>query len=745
MKIVRFFAFLFILFFIPAYSFSSSLEFMQISLLDGDVQIRTEDTEEWVPASINMPLRDGDRIWVPEGGKLELRLRDGTYLRLDERSALEVLTLDKDSFQLYLTEGHAYANFKGQRGSFLQMDTPVSSIRVYDRSIFKADLPGDGLNQISVLKGSVDVESRSGKTTVKSGYALTLKDETYAELSPLGPPDQWEKWNMERDRRLVERRPPSSYLPEELYAYSGDFETNGRWVYAEEYGHVWRPTVVVSVGWAPYRMGRWVWIRGDYVWISYEPWGWVPYHYGRWAFVPVFGWCWVPPVRGAVFWGPGFVAWVRTPTYVAWVPLGPREIYYGHGHYGPHSVNITNVNITNIHVDKRTYKNINVQNAVTVVHHDTFVKGKRMDVKLKENPFLKDKILVGRPDIKHEKTTAMPVIKEVPQSKKPPQPIRDIKVKEIKEKRPLVKEKQVSVFKPESPPKEMTLKVKEGKPVPREVEKARAPKSPQGGTEKSREVKPSEKKMEGSKSMEKGTDKSPEPKPPEKGVEKTKELKLTEKRIEKSQESKPPEGRTEKPKGAEKTKEIRPSERTIEKPPESKQDTKGAERPREMKPPEKTIQKTGPTEKKVEKPQELKSPEKVIEKSKETKPPERTIEKPRELKQEEKGMEKPREIKPPEKGAERLKESRPAERGIQKQRESQSQERGVEKPRETRPPEKVIEKPKESKAPERGMEKQKEFQPQERVIEKSRPQEKAIEKSRDPRSIEKRIQTPQKI
>jgi len=78
-------------------------------------------------------------------------------------------------------------------------------------------------------------------------------------------------------------------------------------------------------------------------------------------------------------------------TYVAWVPLGPREIYYGHGHYGPYSVNITNVNVTNIQVNRTVYKNIYVHNAVTVVHHDTFVKGKRVDVKVKQNPFLRRK------------------------------------------------------------------------------------------------------------------------------------------------------------------------------------------------------------------------------------------------------------------------------------------------------------------------------------------------------------------
>ena len=655
---------------LPVFSHSQTLGDMRISLIDGDVQIRTEDTGDWVPASINMPLRDGDRIWVPEGGKTELQLKDGTSLRLDEKSALEILTLDKDSLQFYLTEGHAYANFKGRKGSLLQMDTPISSVRAYDRSIFRMDIADDGLTQVSVFRGTVDAESKTGRTTIRSGYTLALKEETYAELSPLGPPDEWERWNSERDRRLAERRPPSRNLPQELSAYSSDFEENGRWVYAEEYGHVWTPRVVVSVGWAPYRIGRWVWMRGDYVWISYEPWGWVPYHYGRWAFVPVFGWCWVPPVRGAVFWGPGFVAWVRTPTYVAWVPLGPREIYYGHGHYGPHSVNITNVNITNIHVDKRTYKNINVQNAVTVVHHDTFVKGKRVDLKLKENPFLKDKILVGRPDIKHEKTTAMPVIKEVPQSKRPPEPIRDIKVKEIKEKRPLVKEKQVSVFKPESPPKEMTLKVKEGKPVQRDFEKARTPKPPQGGIEKPREVKPMEKRMEKPKSVEKGVEKPPEARPPEKGKEKAKE--------------------------------IQSPDQKLEKPPKPKQDEKSMERPREMKPPEKTIEKTGPTEKKIEKPQESKSPEKGIEKFKETRPPEKGIEKPKESKAPERGMEKQKEFQPQERVIEK---SRPQEKGIERSMEPQSIEKGAEAPRERQPVEKGIERGKEPKAAEKRIEK----------------------------------------
>ncbi len=682
MKLLRLLIVLSILFLVPAYSHSENLGDLRISLIEGDVQIRTEDTGGWVPASINIPLIEGDRLWVPEEGKTELQLRDGTYLRLDQNSALEILTLEKDSFQFYLNEGQAYANFRGRKGSLLQMDTPFSSTRAYDHSVFRVAISPEGLNRISVLKGSVDVESRSGKTIVKSGYTLTLKDDTFAELAPLGPPDDWERWNMERDRRLAERRPPSSYLPEELYGYASDFENYGSWVYVREYGYIWRPTVVVSVGWAPYRIGRWVWIRGDYVWISYEPWGWVPYHYGRWAFVASFGWCWVPPVRGAVFWGPGFVAWVRTPTYVAWVPLGPRETYYGRGYYGPHSVNITNINITKIQVNSTGYRNIHIHNAVTVVHHDTFVKGKHVDVKIKENPFLKEKISVVGPDIKHEKTTVMPVIKEVPKAKRPPEPIREIRVKEIKEKRPFVKEREASVFRPGSTAKEMTLKVKEAKPVQRNSKTEREPRPPQKEVEKSREVKPSEIRIEKPRSVNPPPEREPEKakdiKPSETGSQKTRESKQDERRMERPRETKPPEKTTEK---MEKTRASKPQEkgietgRPMEKATESRTPERRSEKPNEAKRSEGRVerpQETGPQGRRTESSKELKQPERKIESPRESRPPERKTEKSRatetkkersvELGSVEKKVQSPKEDRAPEKGMERSREPRPSDK-----------------------------------------------------------------------------------
>ena len=442
---------------LPGYAYPSTLGDLRISLLEGDVQIRAEDTSEWVPASVNIPLTDGDRLWVPEAGRVELQLRDGTILRLDENSSLEVLTVESGSFQVYLTLGHAYVNFKGARDSLIQMDTPVSSMRAYDRVKFRVDVSEDGGTDISVFKGAVYAENRNGKTRVGSGKTLYLSEDSNAELLPLGRSDEWERWNTERDRKIEERKYSYRYLPEELEGYSNDFDENGKWVYLREYGYIWTPTVIVSEDWSPYRIGRWVWIGGDYVWISYEPWGWAPYHYGRWTFVVSVGWCWVPPARGAVYWGPGFVGWVHNPTYVAWVPLAPGEIYYGYGYYGPNSVNIININIFKTEIIN-VYKNVHIKNAVTIIHNDTFITGRPVGLKVIENPFLKGRISIGRPDIKPQRPTIMPVLKEIPQVKQPPQKIRDIRVKELKIERPLVKKPNVPVMRPGLPQKTMPVK-----------------------------------------------------------------------------------------------------------------------------------------------------------------------------------------------------------------------------------------------------------------------------------------------
>jgi len=461
MKIHKYILIISVLLLLPSYSYASDLGYMHISLIQGDVQIKTVDTLDWAAASINMPLREGDRIWVPEAGRLEIRLRDGTCVRLDQNSGIELLTVG-DSSQFYLSFGRAYVYFRGYNNAMIQVDTPLVSIRAYDKSKFNIDVTDTGYTELSVISGAVYAESRSGQTRVAAGKTLSIGENLYAELSPLGPSGEWESWNRNRDNSLYAKSYDYDYLPTELSSYYYDMDYYGRWVHTTSYGYVWTPTFSVSVGWSPYSNGRWVWMGGDYVWISYEPWGWVPYHYGRWTWSVSIGWCWLPPCCGSVYWGPGYVGWYYTPRYVYWVPLGPRDTYYGYGYYGPYSTNL----LVNRHFPfPIRYQNAHVYNAVMGVSRDTFLRGHYSRIVLNENPFHRGVTIAGRPQITPERATKLPLLKDIPLAKQPPQMVRNMSTKELQNSRPLVQGRNYSVLSPETRPKNMTVKTVQ-KPSP---------------------------------------------------------------------------------------------------------------------------------------------------------------------------------------------------------------------------------------------------------------------------------------
>ncbi len=426
----------------------------RLSLIQGDVAIQTKDTgTEWGAATINVPLPPGVKIWDPEGGRSEIQFFGVSYLRSAENTEVDIADLgtgsNGDVIQVGIPQGRLFINYAGSavQNSVFQVDTPINSVMSYEPSKFEVDVYNDGSTEVSVLRGSVYVQNQNGRTQVEAGTMLSMDPDQNAEISPMRPEDAWISWNLSRDLFLARAGVSREYLPPALDVYSTDFDAYGRWVSTADYGYVWTPTVVVA-GWAPYRTGRWCWIGGDYVWVSYEPWGWAPYHYGRWAFLRNIGWCWVPPLATAVYWGPGFVAWIDTPTYVSWVPLAPGEIYYGYGYYGPWSVNIRNINSNRVNITN-VYVNAKVVNAVTVVSRQTFLTGRtERGQNAPANPFAAGaRVAPGRPNIRPVRATSLPEpLKAIPQRALPSTQVLRTAAKV--EHRPVALHKDVSVFHP---------------------------------------------------------------------------------------------------------------------------------------------------------------------------------------------------------------------------------------------------------------------------------------------------------
>jgi hypothetical protein len=369
----------------------------RISLVQGQVLIQTKDAEEWADASVNFPITDGDRIMTERDGRVELQLKNGTYVRAGEESQIDIIALSFDQGKSFIhlnqLEGKTYVNHHPITGEALSLyiDLPYGVLSAYVPSRFRVDLTSSEA-KISVLEGSVEFNRDGRPIPLTQGKTLIAKEGGYAEVAQLYGRDAWDQWNEARDNELFQRRYVQKFIPPDLEPYGYEMEGNGRWVYTPEYQYVWVPTVVV--GWAPFRYGHWAWRRGVYCWVPQEPWGWVPFHYGRWVYIHNHGWAWVPPFRHATIWHPGAVAWHISSTHVSWVPLAPGEIYYGHRYYGPHSVNINQVNIN---IQKNVYVNARVKDSVVTVRRDSFFRRNPVRITQAENPFLNPVKVSGPP------------------------------------------------------------------------------------------------------------------------------------------------------------------------------------------------------------------------------------------------------------------------------------------------------------------------------------------------------------
>ena len=95
----------------------------------------------------------------------------------------------------------------------------------------------------------------------------------------------------------------------------------GNWVQLPDYGAAWQPAVeTANPDWKPYvDGGQWINSDSGWYWQSDYPWGATPFHYGGWVNTAPLGWVWVPGKT----WGPAWVAWRSTSSYVGWAPLPP--------------------------------------------------------------------------------------------------------------------------------------------------------------------------------------------------------------------------------------------------------------------------------------------------------------------------------------------------------------------------------------------------------------------------------------
>jgi hypothetical protein len=318
----------------------------RVSMIHGDVSTQRGDSGTWSAAVLNQPVVNGDKVSTGAGGRAEVQLDFANILRLGSNAQANIARFTDKYIQIQVGQGLANYSVFGESEVEPEIDTPNVAVHpAHKDGVFRIEVRPDGDSIVIVRKGEAEISTPQGIGQVKQGEMATVRgsgaDAKY-KISPAPERDDWDRWNVDRDRMIHEAA--AWKHTNKYYVGAEDLDANGTWKDAPDYGEVWVPNE--PDGWVPYRDGNWVWEPSyGWTWVGFEPWGWAPYHYGRWMW---YGgaWAWWPgPVWGGFyrpFWAPAYVSffgfgggwgwgfgfgWGGWGGF-GWLPIGPCDRFF---------------------------------------------------------------------------------------------------------------------------------------------------------------------------------------------------------------------------------------------------------------------------------------------------------------------------------------------------------------------------------------------------------------------------------
>ncbi|MEO8102067.1 MAG: DUF6600 domain-containing protein [Betaproteobacteria bacterium] len=372
----------------------------RIAYIEGDVSFFADREDAWRKAELNYPVTSENSFWTGANARSEIRIGPSA-IRIDAGTVFDFVKLQDDVALGFLQRGSVNVRLRQfgniEASDMLQIETSEGRFTLEGNGRYRLDVAEGGQeSRVTVFSGRArfdSVDSRDTRLTIDAGKQLTVRvagsATDFRYDAAIGTPfDRWadardQSWDRAHQRYAYDQTRETLISPY-MTGYE-DLDANGDWIDDNEYGRLWTPRVVVS-GWAPYRYGRWSYVRPwGWTWIDDAPWGFAPFHYGRWVQVRS-RWCWWPgPYVGRPVYAPALVAWLGSPggasltiasgPAVGWFPLAPREYYVPRYTTDPRYIRrINHVTNNNAVINPPTRYRNQVPGA-TIVSNQVFIRG----------------------------------------------------------------------------------------------------------------------------------------------------------------------------------------------------------------------------------------------------------------------------------------------------------------------------------------------------------------------------------
>jgi hypothetical protein len=174
-----------------------------INVVAGSVMVKRDGQESQLLTS-NDNLVSNDVVTTARGGRIEILLNPGSYVRLAENSEFVLVDNSLDNLLIRLNRGSAIIEATGARGIDLRIPVVTDQQRVTIRQggIYRFDVSA-GVTKVLIRKGRVELGEDPSKV-VKSGHKLIFTGVTTDTAKLAGDEkDEFDEWSKTRGETLA--------------------------------------------------------------------------------------------------------------------------------------------------------------------------------------------------------------------------------------------------------------------------------------------------------------------------------------------------------------------------------------------------------------------------------------------------------------------------------------------------------------------------------------------------------------
>lgn len=261
-----------------------------VNLVSGRVEYNREGDAAWRVLSGKDELQSGDAVRAAAGGRVEVLLNPGSYLRAGGGAEFELADASLEDLRVKLTRGSAVVEATGYGDADLSIlvETPRARVRIVRSGIYRFNVLPSGATEVGVQKGRVLVGAE--ELVVKGGRLVRVGEAGQTEVAKAKfekkDRDELDLWSRERGKELAKLNEKVSgrHLAAAFRGFNDPFgpRLNGLW-YFNPRGGFYTFLPFYSSWRSPYGHYYWnqVWPSGGYAGRGgYTNHGGVPAHTG---------------------------------------------------------------------------------------------------------------------------------------------------------------------------------------------------------------------------------------------------------------------------------------------------------------------------------------------------------------------------------------------------------------------------------------------------------------------------------